>query len=401
MRNQSAARPTGPINKSTSRPRPNLSSPKSQAGLTLIELMVAMTIGLFMLLAIALVYSTSKTGFSYTNNTVQMTEDGAFALDLIARDVRMASYAGCTGSNIRTAGTPPVSYYTPKLDLLAGQSVTGTARPNPFATTIANGVFNSENSILGFAANNSNVITELGGSASTYVVGTATSILYLAGGSSRALQISSPISAAADNISIPADTYSWNDPSSANSMFMIISDCKGSEVFRADSISTVAGVTQISHAATSNSSANFLNLYGSDAIVTPLTTSVYFLAKRAGAANSSLYRRNFNGRVANIEELIPNVEAIAFHYGINTSLTGAGLPTYMADAYKTNAATITDWTKVVSVRVGLIMVSEEAGKASVQGQVIAWIDGNYSPPNDFKLRRAYGTTVSIRNRMGL
>ena len=130
MKNHSAARLLAPSNKSTPKIRLNLSSPKVQAGLTLIELMVAMTIGLFMLLAIALVYSTSKTGFSYANNTVRMTEDGAFALDLIARDVRMASYAGCTGSNIRTAGTPPVSFYTPKLDLLAGQAVTGTARPN-------------------------------------------------------------------------------------------------------------------------------------------------------------------------------------------------------------------------------------------------------------------------------
>ena len=46
---------------------------QKQKGLTLVELMVAMTISLFLLIAIALVYQSSKNGFAYSNNTVRMS----------------------------------------------------------------------------------------------------------------------------------------------------------------------------------------------------------------------------------------------------------------------------------------------------------------------------------------
>lgn len=374
----------------------------NQAGLTLIELLVAMTIGLFMLLAIALVYTTSKTGFSYANNTVRMTEDASFALDVVGRDIRMASYAGCTGSNVRTAGTPAMEFYTPKLDTIATQTVTGNSKPNPFSGVVAGNLlqlFTSKNAVWGFAANDTTAIGVLGGSASTYQPSTTMPMLYLAGGSAQALQVSAAVSTVTSNISIPADTYKWANNSS---LFMIISDCKASEVFRSTSVLASSATFNVAHAATKNDSANLANTYGSDAIVTPLTTSVYFIAKRANATTPSLYRRNFNGETATFEELVTNVEAITFHYGVNdTSTTATGEPTYRADNYIKNPSSVVDWSKVVSVRIGLIMVSEDLGKATASPATIPWIDGSYTPPNDSRLRRAYTTTVSIRNRMGL
>ena len=374
-----------------------------QNGLTLVELMVAMTIGLFMLIAIGLVYSTSKTGFSYAANTVRMSEDATFALDMMSRDIRMAGYAGCTGSNVKpSSDTPPVDLFTPKLDAVASQPLSGTQKPNPFSGVIAGNllpVFTSRNAVWGFSPNDSAALGVLGGSPSTYTPSTTAPILYLAGGSSQALQVRSAVGAVADDIAIGADTYNWRN--NLNPTFMIISDCKGSELFRADSVTPNGTAFNITHAATTNDSANLSNLYGADAIVTPLVTSVYFLATRAGAGTPSLYRRSFNGAVATVEELVPNVSAIAFHYGINTSNTSTGEPTFRADAYITDAALVTDWSRVVGVRMGLILASEDTGKASVSGQSVTWIDGTFTPPPDSRLRRAYSTTVSIRNRMGL
>lgn len=377
-----------------------------QSGLTLIELLVAMTIGLFMLLAIALVYSTSKTGFSYANNTVRMTEDASFALDVIGRDIRMASYAGCTGSNVRTSGTPAVEYYTPKLDTIATQTVNGNSKPNPFSGVVGGNLlqlFSSKNAVWGFAANDTAAIGVLGGSASTYQPSTTMPMLYLAGGSTQALQVNAAVATAASDIPISADTYKWANNSS---LFMIISDCKASEVFRSTSVLASGAIYNVAHAATRNDSANLANTYGSDAMVMPLTTSVYFIATRSKATTPSLYRRSFNGETATFEELVTNVEAITFHYGVNdTSVTAAGEPTYRADNYITSPASVADWSKVVSVRIGLIMVSEDLGKAipnsSGTATPIKWIGADYTPPNDSRLRRSYSTTVSIRNRMGL
>jgi type IV pilus assembly protein PilW len=379
---------------------------KKQNGMTLIELLVAMTIGLFMLIALALVYSSSKTGFSYTNNTVRMSEDASFALEMMSRDIRMAGFAGCTGSNVMTtAGPPVVATYTPKLDLLASQTSTlsATQKPNPFSGVIAGNllqVFTARNAIWGFAPNDTAALGVLGGGATSYTLSTTNPVLYLAGGSSQALQVNTAVAGVTDNVSIAADTYNWaNNP---NSTFLIISDCKGSEVFRASSISAGGGIFNIAHADTANDSASFANTYGADAIVTTLNSSVYFLATRAGASTPSLYRRYFNGSVAAApEELVPNVEAIVFQYGENTSDL-AGVPTYRTDIYRTNPADVADWSRVVSVRMGLIMVAEENGQAVVANQSVAWIGGTYTPAtNDRRLRRAYSTTVSIRNRMGL
>ena len=374
-----------------------------QSGLTLVELLVAMTIGLFMLIAIGLVYSTSKTGFSYAANTVRMSEDASFALDMMGRDIRMAGYAGCTGSNVQTLPTiPPVDMFTPKLDLVDSQTVSGNQKPNPFSGVIGGNllqIFTSRNAVWGFAPNDSGALGVLGGSLTSYSPSTTNPILYLAGGSSQAMQVQAAVAAPGDAITISADTYRWgNNP---NSTFMIISDCKGSEMFRADSVSASGSVVRISHAATANDSADLSNTYGADSIVTPLVTSVYFLATRAGTSTPSLYRRSFNGSVADVEELIPNVSAIAFHYGVNTSNTPTGDPTFRADSYVTDATLVTDWSRVVSVRMGLILASEDLGKAAVAGQNVTWLDGTFTPPNDSRLRRAYSTTVSIRNRMGL
>ena len=372
----------------------------------MVELLVAMTISLFMLLAIAVVYSTSKTGFAFANNTVRMSEDAAFALEMMSRDIRIAGYAGCSGTSVAVDAAGVVTY-TPKLNAISGLILnTASNKPNPFigvsSGELGAQIFTANNSVWGFAANNSSAMSILGGSTTSYTASTTEPMLYLAGGSNQALQISDAVATATSPINIPANTYGWSNSSPVIPTFLIISDCKGSEVFRASSAQPASGKFVITHDAIDNNSENLANSYGSDAIVTSLNTSVYFVATRTGATTASLYRRYFNGTAAVSEEIVPNVEKITFQYGINTSNTSAGLPTYQVDAYEANPDSITDWSRVVSIRMGLIMISEEDGQGTTKAnQNIPWLGGTYASPSDARLRRAYSTTVSIRNRMGL
>lgn len=377
-----------------------------QRGLSLIELLVAMVISLFMMIALITVFNSVKSGFAYTNNAVRVSEDASFALDMLGRDVRMTAFAGCTGSNF-TVDAAAVTTYTPKFDLIAGQTIsTANLKPNPFAGVITGNlsdVFTSKNAVWGFAANNTAAIGVLGGGSASYTVSTTTPMLYLAGGSPKAIQVSSAVAAVTDDIVIPSDTYSWAN--NVNPTYMIISDCKGSEVFKATAFTAGAGTIQnIAHGdgANENNSTSLVNTYSSDALVMPLTSSVYFLATRAGRAVPSLYRRHFNGSIATVEELVENVETIVFHYGVNTTNTAGGEPTYTTDIYETDPASVADWSRVVSVRMGLIMVSEESGQTAASGQSVPWLGGTLTPDAaDRRVRRAYSTTVSIRNRMGL
>jgi type IV pilus assembly protein PilW len=379
-----------------------------QRGLSLTELLVAMTISLFIVIALITVYSSIKSGFSYTNNTVRLSEDASYALDMIGRDIRMTAFAGCTGSNFTVdASTPPVTTYTPKFNLISGQTIsTANLKPNPFAGVITGNlsdVFTSKNAVWGFAANNTAAIGVLGGGSSSYTVSTTAPMLYLAGGSAQAIQVSSAVAAVTDDIAIPSDTYSWAN--NVNPTYMIIADCKGSEIFKATAFTSGAGtIKTIAHGggAGENNSASLVNTYSSDALVMPLISSIYFLATRVGRTVPSLYRRHFNGSIATVEELVENVETIVFHYGVNTTNTGGGEPTYITDIYDTDPTAVTDWSRVVSVRMGLVMVSEESGQTTASGQSVPWLGGTLTPDSvDRRVRRAYSTTVSIRNRMGL
>ena len=66
-----------------------------QRGVTLVELMLAMAIGLIVMLGVGTVYSNSKKTYRVQEEFSRMQENGRFALEYIARFVRGAGYAGC------------------------------------------------------------------------------------------------------------------------------------------------------------------------------------------------------------------------------------------------------------------------------------------------------------------
>lgn len=66
------------------------SSPRSQAGLTLIEIMVSLTLGLIVLLAIGSVYIGSRQTYRVQEDNARIQEAGRYALEVIGRSVRQA-----------------------------------------------------------------------------------------------------------------------------------------------------------------------------------------------------------------------------------------------------------------------------------------------------------------------
>jgi type IV pilus assembly protein PilW len=66
-----------------------------QAGLSLIELMIAITLGLVLMTGVVQVFLSSKTVFSTQQAMSRIQETGRLAIDFMARDIRMAAYYGC------------------------------------------------------------------------------------------------------------------------------------------------------------------------------------------------------------------------------------------------------------------------------------------------------------------
>ncbi len=66
---------------------------RSAAGLSLIELMVAMLIGTLLVLGLVQVFSASRTAYQLSEALARTQENGRFALDYLQRDIRMVGHS--------------------------------------------------------------------------------------------------------------------------------------------------------------------------------------------------------------------------------------------------------------------------------------------------------------------
>jgi type IV pilus assembly protein PilW len=77
-----------------------------QGGLSLIELMIALLVGLLLLGGLIQIYVSSKQGYNAQEQLARMQESGRFAMDLITRDLRRAGYWGGNRNLAVITGNP-------------------------------------------------------------------------------------------------------------------------------------------------------------------------------------------------------------------------------------------------------------------------------------------------------
>lgn len=81
-----------------------------QRGLTLVELLVAMTLGLLVLLAISSLYIGSRATFRLQDDNARLQETGRYALEVMGRSIRQAGFWNMPINSVATAtafgGTP-------------------------------------------------------------------------------------------------------------------------------------------------------------------------------------------------------------------------------------------------------------------------------------------------------
>lgn len=377
-----------------------------ERGVTLVELLISLALGLAILVGLSAVYVAAKQSFRFQETGGRMQEDAMFALETISRELRMAGFAGCRGvEKINISGT---DVYYPELRMTSG-SPSGISGPNPLAVVeplnleVTRKPLSPFNFVRGF----DNVPAAMFGTAPT---SNATNSLFMSGGSERAVSVTAAMVLVGDALTIAAGSATFLDATKIYNM--VVADCNASSLFagRLD-----GGGTQIVHGigindgnATvgTNAAAAFPSnaTYGVDALVMPLEWSFYYVATRPGAATPSLYRIQYDGSVRrDAEELVSNVESMRLHYGENT-VSDANGPTKQADVWRTTAATVTDWSRVVAVRVGLMMVSDDnaanldvvSAAPTLLGEVY---DLTVAGRSATRLRKEFSTTVVLRNRV--
>ncbi len=102
-----------------------------QTGLTLIEIMIALLIGAFILGGVMQIFLNSRQTYRMQDNLSRLQENGRFAMEFLAKDIRMAGYWGCLKST--TVGGHKDIFDDGSQIILKG----AFSQPVPPATTIA------------------------------------------------------------------------------------------------------------------------------------------------------------------------------------------------------------------------------------------------------------------------
>ena len=308
-------------------------------GLTLIELMVSMVIGLILMIAVVATYLGASGAGRASEAQGRMNEDAQAALGILAQQLRMA------GDN------PKRSNY---LSAAPRNPVYGAGT---YAVRGCDGKFSD--------------------------ITTAASI--------QALTCAAGGGAAADSIAVSyeADVFNTVATSGGNA-----TDCLGNSL----PVVTAAPQPQV-----------WLG-----AVVGPPTTVItytvadnrFYIATMGANKPPSLYCKGNGG---DEQPLVENVEDLQLTYGIAKSasatldvagyLNAAGI---VADTALSLLADDVRWSKVITVRICVVMRSDLPVVTDAVSAQYVKCDGtlNTSPP-DLRLRRAYSTTVVLRNRAAL
>ena len=89
-----------------------------QKGFSVIELMVAMVIGLVLMAGALSIFFSSRVTFSTNEHMARLQENGRVALDLVTHDIRSAGYNGCSrgvpfNNQLNTSGALLWNYVAP------------------------------------------------------------------------------------------------------------------------------------------------------------------------------------------------------------------------------------------------------------------------------------------------
>ena len=335
---------------------------KMQRGLTLIEIMISLAVSLVLLTGVVQMYAGTKHSYRVTEELSRIQENGRFALDVIARDIRMADFWGCLGG-------------------LADSNLTNNLNPAGTGYDVALDGF--EHSVSG---------TDGTGGSSNPEPDT----LILGGAYGRGVNIQPPYGPQS-NANVKVDDTSGLDAGD----IVIISDCGGGDIFQ------IQGTPQGS-VAVHNSNQGTVNPPGNYNPAGQTCTSGHCLSK-VYQGNAQLYEvraLRFSVKVNNDGEpglyrgdrtqdleLVRNVENMQFLYGVDTD--NDKVPNQYKVADKMLG---TDWDKVIAIRVGLLLRSSQPVHPNNQNKTLKVADASI-PDNDRFLRKVFTTTVVIRNRL--
>lgn len=342
-----------------------------QKGLSLVELMIALTIGMFLVLGVLYIYSSSRASYATNDAGARVQEDGRFALERLTREIRMAGYMGCANAldlNPRVIADPDGDGNVAEhLTFGAGEGIK---------------VFNNGDNTGGDLWVNPTAIARVAG----------TDVIILKGMGSCTAPLTGNMSTDNANIQIGTNTCGW-----VPGDILVISDCTSADVFAANNVS--GGSVTIAHSSSVNTdildntrSSKLSKAYGADAIVGRYQETIFFVGIDTTVTPNqpALYEIGYNGTTYGAAQPVAG-NVFDMQVTLNLDTDGDG----DADSVNQAITNLINWRQVLGVNVEYRVRSEDGSAGSVN-QTYSY---NGADVTDRRIRRDFGTTVGIRNRL--
>jgi type IV pilus assembly protein PilW len=370
-------------------------------GLSLIELMISMTLGLFLTFAIISAYLSSKQAFNRQDQLNAIQQNVRLAFEYLASDLRMVGHKGCyTGkdsgfiNDLKSGGDHRYNFAAG----VEGYEYTVTSSAYTLGSDYpANVTTGFETNLASSGGVTSVTVSTIAGSAPGDGVTPGSDIVIARSVTGAPIQSNATSSATQLSHAASSTATGCYGGLCANSLALVAS-CSNARVFQVSAISASTITHDSAGSAPGNQNASWGESYDKYAEYFPVQTAAYYVKRSSRGTTTSLYRRVFDGTVAaGVEqELVEGVENMQVRYGVDTSTDWDGV----IDSYVA-ANAVGDWNRVVAVRVSLLLRSP----AKVQADLKVATSGKVGdvtvtyPANSNYDRRVFTTTVAVRNRI--
>lgn len=403
-----------------------------QTGLSLIELMIAMALGVVLLLGLVQIFSGVRVSFSSADSLARIQENSRFGLEFLRRDLRMAGHTGCL-NEYRRFSAPSTRAYDRR----------------GFVNHFINATTHTRDDVeYGARADVPIEVYDFAAAAATYTIPADASFLppddvaawtpnlpANLGLEDRALRGSDiivvryfdevPLNIAGFSRATGRITLRDADDAATIELNRIyaLANCRLASLFQ---VTELSGLNIEIDAApnTANSGAYWQaaeDAYGTGSQLHRYRMYAYYIGRRATTGEPGLWRRslvNIDPATGNHvwldEELVDGVEMLQATLGVSTSSPaseGEIVESYVKPAVHLAApdASIDDAIEIENalrgvrtVRLSLLMrgTGSIAGAAPASPTVVVG-DVTVTPPVDSRMRQSYQSLIAVRNRLRL
>jgi type IV pilus assembly protein PilW len=407
----------------------------AHAGLSLIEVMVALAISAILLFGLSQIFIGSKNVYRLQEGMSRVQENARFVLQYLESNVRMAGYMGCGNDADLTvkSGSPPafLNHLKPMesgvgVVPIRQDTLTSAERfQRPIeAYAYTGGGF--DNQPVGYGAPGNwtpSLATPedlglFGSDEAKPIKGSDVLVLRLVGADSTPML---------GDFDMAGGTFNVADPSMLKAGHIYaITNCANARIFKATTVAgsglVTAGPEDNRLRLTSDDDSTWTGSYANmqfnqsgtalNAEVHPADYLVLFVGLREDGVTPALKVLTGPPDALVAQEIADGVEMMKVEFGVDTNADGNVDKYVPADDADTNLSATNKtqrdiaWRKVLSVRIALLVrspdrASESAHTGDAPGDNVYYLfDTRVQRPVDYRFRDVYTTTISLRNRLG-